>query len=136
MLAHSFSPQYAELEAEQDDLGGEEVHALLEQARTGRAFLRNARRALLEIIFIIEGVAQVSKGLKKEKATLDAVHLLAQTAVLDAIEGRSKKSEGSNAKCPTGPCKPRRLVYFLHFFSKKNLSPSKTSSRGIRGIAR
>jgi hypothetical protein len=34
-----------------------------------------------------------------------------------AIEGQSK-SEGSNAKVRRGPCKPRRLVSFLHFFQK------------------
>jgi hypothetical protein len=83
MSADSSSPEYDELEREHDDLGNEEVHALLEQTRKGRLFLRNAGRLLLEILFIVEGVAQVSKGLKNEKATLDAVHLLAQTAVVD-----------------------------------------------------
>ena len=32
----------------------------------------------------------------------------------------SQKREGTKDKSPTGPCKPRRLVSFFHFFSKKN----------------
>jgi hypothetical protein len=84
MHADSFSPQFAELEEEYYDLGKEEVHDLLQQTRKGRDFVRDASRSLLEILFIVEGVAQVSKGLKNGKATLDAVHVLAQTTVLHA----------------------------------------------------
>jgi hypothetical protein len=36
-----------------------------------------------------------------------------------AMRGGGKKRR-VKCKSPTGPCKPRRLVSFLHFFSKKN----------------